>query len=388
MATAHDVADHETRSRLRVRIGRLSGSAATGLGTVIVAVSLVGGAVFSPVADASPAAVHETAVGDVSSGRAGLSTPTSGIPSTGAPLRGGAVGSGSAPAPSLQSASVVGPIVPPKNPTTNDTAGGQCVNGGNNTTCLTAINTARSNQENLAAISLPTNWVSLSSAEQMFVFVNLERTSRGEAPIPALVSTYDTVVQAGVQADADPVLAVPNTWGSIWAAGTGVSLLGAFYLWMYADGPGGTNLDCTLTNTLGCWGHRDIILANASNFGSNPTEMDAAAGTDIHGMPSYAAAFIVRTGDTPVVLTRLSHLRTPTGGTGGTGGTATSPAGSNTASGVIPVGAPQTGLGGASRSTNEVPLLLGGVALAGAGLAAVIAYRRRQVLIGGRDKPA
>src|ERR1019366_3072418 len=31
-------------------------------------------------------------------------------------------------------------------------------------------------------------------------------------------------------------------------------------LWMYDDGPGGPNADCTSSNSSGCWGHRDGIL--------------------------------------------------------------------------------------------------------------------------------
>ena len=36
--------------------------------------------------------------------------------------------------------------------------------------------------------------------------------------------------------------------------------LGADYAWMYNDGYGGTNLDCTTPSDPGCWGHRDNIL--------------------------------------------------------------------------------------------------------------------------------
>src|SRR5665213_1086124 len=56
------------------------------------------------------------------------------------------------------------------------------------------------------------------------------------------------------------------------------------------------------------------------------------------------------------------------------------------ATGVIPSGAPQTGVGGASHSGNGVLVVLGGLALVGAGLATGMAILRRRVLPnGGRN---
>ena len=36
--------------------------------------------------------------------------------------------------------------------------------------------------------------------------------------------------------------------------------LEAIHYWMYDDGAGTTNVDCTPTNQSGCWGHRENIL--------------------------------------------------------------------------------------------------------------------------------
>jgi hypothetical protein len=56
------------------------------------------------------------------------------------------------------------------------------------------------------------------------------------------------------------------------------------------------------------------------------------------------------------------------------------------ATGVIPSGAPHTGVGGAAHSGNSVLVVLGGLALVGAGLAASMAILRRRVLPnGGRN---
>jgi hypothetical protein len=70
-----------------------------------------------------------------------------------------------------------------------------------------------------------------------------------------------------------------------------------------------------------------------------------------------------------------------TAGSAGTGGSTTSGAhatsGADTAS-VIPLGSPQTGLGGASHSRNDGLIALGGVALVGSGVAVALAARRRR----------
>ena len=68
----------------------------------------------------------------------------------------------------------------------------------------------------------------------------------------------------------------------------------------------------------------------------------------------------------------------PTGATGATGATGT------TVFGAIPLGAPQTGAGGASHSDDSAWVALGILALVGAGAAMSLALRRRRVLA-GRD---
>jgi len=190
------------------------------------------------------------------------------------------------------------PFVPPANPPTN----GIYDNCGSDAECLADINGVRAAQENLQPITLPSNWASLTGAEQIFVFTNLERESRGIAPIPNLVNTYDAQVETGIATDADPVLPADVQSGSIWS-GFG-SVLGAFLGWLYYDGPGGSNLDCTSPAAAACWGHRDNVLNPAFN------EMDAGAGTDNGGAPGEAALFWVDPSTPPaanVVLTWASE---------------------------------------------------------------------------------
>ena len=61
-------------------------------------------------------------------------------------------------------------------------------------------------------------------------------------------------------------------FGDIWEGGPN-STADADYGWMYDDGYGGTNVDCTTPTSQRCWGHRDIILAD-----NIPGAMVAGAG--------------------------------------------------------------------------------------------------------------
>jgi hypothetical protein len=115
--------------------------------------------------------------------------------------------------------------------------------------------------EGVSPMSLPSNWSSLTPPEQLFVLTNLERTDRGLAPITGLSATLNAFAQVGAIAHTDPPLPPYGTT----RAGTyssSTSLGGSMAMWMYDDGPGGTNMDCPVTGGGGCWGHRDIILGS------------------------------------------------------------------------------------------------------------------------------
>ena len=73
------------------------------------------------------------------------------------------------------------------------------------------------------------------------------------------------------------------------------------------------------------------------------------------------------------------------GGAAGAGGSTGLAGGSGIVSGLIPTGAPQTGFGGASQSTDPVMVDVGGAALAAAGLTGLtlaLAIRRRRQIVG------
>jgi hypothetical protein len=124
-----------------------------------------------------------------------------------------------------------------------------------------AIDNGRAH-EGLPALSVPSNWYQLSVTEQLYVATNLERTVRGLAPLVAMASALDQAAAQGAAQNTDP--APPSgfpysQWGSNWAGAVG-NPLEAIYYWMYDDGLGSSNIDCTASDTSGCWGHRDNVL--------------------------------------------------------------------------------------------------------------------------------
>ncbi len=124
--------------------------------------------------------------------------------------------------------------------------------------------------EHLAPVRLPRDWARLSVAEQLFVLCDVERVSRGEAPILGLSRALDAQAQVGAVHDADPLMSAPvagatGAYASNWAGAD--NALDANYSWMYLDGWAGAatrNADCTSAGAPGCWGHRDNILVDAA----------------------------------------------------------------------------------------------------------------------------
>ena len=165
-----------------------------------------------------------------------------------------------------------------------------CVNA-----AVQAIGNARE-QEGLSGMVLPTDWTSLNPAEQLFVVTNLERTVRGLAPLSAMASALDGAADQGAAAnqDPEPPSGFPWTsWGSNWAGAVG-NPLEAMYFWMYDDGEGSGNIDCTQSNTSGCWGHRDNVLMSLN---CNPcVEGDGYNATAWQGYPSWAELLVDSTG--------------------------------------------------------------------------------------------
>jgi hypothetical protein len=132
---------------------------------------------------------------------------------------------------------------------------------------------------------LPRDFLSLTAPEQALVLTNLDRVLYHLAPIPGLSAPLDSAAAAGARAQNDPQPARGwDAYTSNWAGGYPNIVL-AYEGWMFDDGPGSGNLDCTPAHRSGCWGHRHDILWQFGPGGA--LAMGAAADTG-SGRASYA----------------------------------------------------------------------------------------------------
>jgi len=124
--------------------------------------------------------------------------------------------------------------------------------------------TAARAAEGLGAMVLPSDYPTLSPAEQLFVLTDIERVDRGLPPVVGMVAQLDTDAQNAAAANTDPTpVSVPpgttvTSWASNWAEAAGP--LGSNYDWMYDDGPGSGDVGCSAAKAGSCWGHRDNEL--------------------------------------------------------------------------------------------------------------------------------
>ncbi|HUD07121.1 MAG TPA: fibronectin type III domain-containing protein [Candidatus Saccharimonadales bacterium] len=266
------------------------------------------------------------AVNDLDIGRADFQTnPAANQPSTAVPQV----------AESAQQAT--GGILPPDNPSEslppnpNFNGDGDCPYYiySNTSTCNNNVLSATDNTlnvlESLPPLSFNLNaFQSLTPEEQIFVTINIERVDRGLTPITALTTQLNGVAQTGASDNTDPILSSNLTgnvqvvaWASIFAGGTN-NPLGSDYYWMYDDGPGGINGDCTYAGEAGCWGHRDVILGSSlysQNCTNNPSTYmgtgytSGSASSSI--LSTYAAILVGACGGTPsdVVFTWQQALQ-------------------------------------------------------------------------------
>jgi hypothetical protein len=192
-------------------------------------------------------------------------------------------------------------ILPPKNPSRSLSPDpdffsyAPCFSAPDGRACnsevLKAIAHGRKVLENIGGMSFSLSaYEKLTPVEQIFVTADLERTERGLPPATVLTRSLDKVAQVGANDNEDPPLnEVPDPLpgggrlaglGGNWAGGF-PNALGADYAWMYDDGLGSGNLDCTKTHKSGCWGHRDNILgtfSSSSDCGGGSHELAMGAG--------------------------------------------------------------------------------------------------------------
>jgi hypothetical protein len=126
------------------------------------------------------------------------------------------------------------------------------------TQALALIDSARSG-EGLGPLALPADYSSLSAPQQLFAVADAERTSRGLPAFSSLTASLSSLALTGAEATQDPTGPSGVSWTSNLAWGLATPLAADFE-WMYNDGEGSSNVDCTPTDTSGCWGHRHDIL--------------------------------------------------------------------------------------------------------------------------------
>jgi hypothetical protein len=138
---------------------------------------------------------------------------------------------------------------------------------------------------------LPSNFDALPAERQAFVLTNLDRVQYGLAPIPGLTAALGRDAAQGVSTDGDPAASDPDvtSYTSNWAGGF-LNMPYAYEAWMYDDGPGSGNLDCTPPDAGGCWGHRHDVLWRFDSPG--PLAMGGGGGQHSVGRPGYAMLLV------------------------------------------------------------------------------------------------
>ena len=146
-----------------------------------------------------------------------------------------------------------------------------------------AIDAARAD-EGVAPLQLPSGFYTMPPIVQLLVVANAERSDRGLPRFVGLSASLDRLASAGARQRVDPGGPPGVSWGSNLAIGY-TSVLQADYAWMYDDGPGADNGDCTPRVRTGCWGHRENILAG---YGPRPLMGAAVVPTTFLGQPSVS----------------------------------------------------------------------------------------------------
>jgi hypothetical protein len=144
----------------------------------------------------------------------------------------------------------------------------------------------------LPAYKLPADFPSLYPAQQMFILTNLDRIQYGLPPITGLTAQLNNdALTTGVKTATDPSPSVSNLsgWTGNWAAGYKNAPM-AYEAWMYDDGIGSFNIECTASDHSGCWGHRHDILWTFDS--GTVLAMGAATGTGPQGGRGYAMLLV------------------------------------------------------------------------------------------------
>lgn len=133
--------------------------------------------------------------------------------------------------------------------------------------------------------SLPADFASLSPLQEDLILTNEDRMLYNLPPLSGLTNALDQDAVGGITSDSDPHPSSSDWYGYTSNASWGdVNMVAAYEGWMYDDGPGSFNVDCSASNPGGCWGHRHDILWE---FGPGTLALGAATGTDSSGNAAY-----------------------------------------------------------------------------------------------------
>ena len=170
-------------------------------------------------------------------------------------------------------------------------------------TCLDAALLAFDNaraSEGIGPLTLPSDFEGLTPGEQLLVLVDCERVDRGLTPVAGELDALDGLAAVGAVDDADPSFPSGGlndvtawAWAANWASAP--SVLSAVYEWMYDDGPGSGNIDCTIADPSGCWDHRDNILGFQNDVGAYGGSLSFGGATVQLGSTHGASSLSVTT---------------------------------------------------------------------------------------------
>lgn len=118
---------------------------------------------------------------------------------------------------------------------------------------------------------LPARFVHLRPVAQLLILSDLDRLAYGEPPVEGVSPIIDAWAGGPWVAEGlDPRPPASSldgqrwyAWTSNWAQGF-PDVVWAYLAWVWADGYGSGNIDCTSPTAPGCWGHRRDILSTFS----------------------------------------------------------------------------------------------------------------------------
>lgn len=218
-----------------------------------------------------------------------------------------------------------------------DPTGSVCIDA-----AVTYLDQARANLGQ-PPYSLPADFASLTQTQQLLILTNEDRILYNLPPISGLTGALNQDAAATLATDSDPQPSASDDWAGYTsnAAWGTVNMVAAYEGWMYNDGPGSYNVDCTSLDPSGCWGHRHDILWQ---FGPGTLAMGAAVGLDSNGKTAYTMLLMQGSPSYTPVFTYTWDQAVADGAESSSHTNSTSPAGASGAgSSAPPLGAREAG---------------------------------------------